>query len=80
MKPTSALIVLVLLAVSGTASANPRLHAQHAVALQRGVDADATGSGRAPAIRSLAALVLDQKTGATMFGKNVDAVRPIEST
>jgi len=37
---------------------------------------------RAPqplAVRSMAALVLDQQTGATMFGKNVDAVRPIAS-
>ena len=39
----------------------------------------ATHPGRAPAIKSAAALVLDQQTGATIFGKNTDAVLPIAS-
>jgi D-alanyl-D-alanine endopeptidase (penicillin-binding protein 7) len=62
------ILTVVSLVVAG--SANAATHHRH-------VAEAASADGLS--LHSLAALVLDQQTGATMFSKNTDAVRPIAS-
>jgi serine-type D-Ala-D-Ala endopeptidase (penicillin-binding protein 7) len=77
MKSSSALIVLSLILASGTAAATGLQH--HGASAVQAAATDGAIPGNPPAVKSMAALVFDQQTGATMFGKNTDAVRPIAS-
>ncbi len=79
MKSYSATIVLSFVFAGASAAATGAQPHAATGAQQLGVAMDNSIPGRAPAVKSMAALVLDQQTGATMFGKNTDAVRPIAS-
>jgi D-alanyl-D-alanine endopeptidase (penicillin-binding protein 7) len=69
MKLSCALTVISLV-FAGTAEAAVSPHHRHAAE---------AATPQVLAVKSLAALVLDQQTGAAMFSKNTDAVRPIAS-
>jgi D-alanyl-D-alanine endopeptidase (penicillin-binding protein 7) len=74
MKSSRTLIVFSLLLASSSAFATTHHRAAHAAQ-----NAAAEVPGHVPALKSMAVMVLDQQTGATMFAKNTDAVRPIAS-
>jgi D-alanyl-D-alanine endopeptidase (penicillin-binding protein 7) len=79
MKSFRVLIAISLFLSSGAATV--AVHARPAGPGNQvsGAVVDSQFPGHPPAVKSLAALVFDQQTGATMFGKNTDAVRPIAS-
>jgi D-alanyl-D-alanine endopeptidase (penicillin-binding protein 7) len=66
----SCVLTFIAFVFAGTAQAAVSAHHHHA--------AD-SATPQVLAVKSMAALVLDQQTGATMFSKNTDAVRPIAS-
>jgi D-alanyl-D-alanine endopeptidase (penicillin-binding protein 7) len=78
MKLSSTLLVVSLVLASSSAFATTHRHAARAPQAQDAA-MDVSVPGRAPALKSMAALVFDQQTGTTMFAKNTDAVRPIAS-
>jgi serine-type D-Ala-D-Ala endopeptidase (penicillin-binding protein 7) len=76
MKRVAAVFALLALATASFAADKPVSKAKPAKASQAIADVDKDGD---PKLMSTAALVLDAKTGETLFAKNADVVHPIAS-
>jgi D-alanyl-D-alanine endopeptidase (penicillin-binding protein 7) len=76
MKRLAALFALLALATAAVAADKPATRAKATKATRAVADVDKDGD---PNLMSTAALVLDAKTGETLFAKNADTVHPIAS-
>ncbi|MCM2326365.1 MAG: serine hydrolase [Lysobacter sp.] len=76
MKRLAALFALLALATAAVAADKPVSRAKATKATRAVADVDKDGD---PNLMSTAALVLDAKTGETLFAKNADTVHPIAS-
>jgi D-alanyl-D-alanine endopeptidase (penicillin-binding protein 7) len=76
MKRIAALFAVLALATAAVAADKPVPRAKAAKPSRAVADFDKDGD---PNLRSTAALVLDAKTGETLFAKNADAIHPIAS-